>query len=181
MISRCYNTAICSPTQSIYNATVLAKLNGAVKSPKGIEAPSTGAQKKRPPLDVSLTCGKRSYYAIMLLQSNVTMQRNKKPSIWDRYSQQQQQPPASPADANAGTIGPSVAGQEFDGKPRYVQYWQRLLKRKESNQTAASSRRGTTPTTTWPPPPPLPDKAEEISAEAVPEDVSLVVYDYSTV
>ena len=100
------------------------------------------------------------------------MRRNKKPSIWDRYTQQQQQqPPSTPTDANAGAIGPPPAGDEFDGKPRYVPFWQRLLKRKENNGTIASgSRRGATaaiPTAS----PPVLDKAAELSAEALPEEV----------
>jgi hypothetical protein len=78
---------------------------------------------------------------LITFQANSAMQRNKKPSIWDRYAassrpHETQPPPASP---NAGVIGPPDS--DFGGQPKYVPFWQRLLKRKQANVTSIATTR----------------------------------------
>ncbi|KAI6215732.1 Protein CYN-17, isoform a [Aphelenchoides besseyi] len=140
MISRCYATAICN-AQGILNTTFTSKPDGGPKSPKessvlaAANRPSQLPQKTKPSA-----------------KSNSVQHKNQKPSIWERYAAQQpsqpqetQPPPAAP---NSGVIGPPADGDEFDGQPRYVPFWQRLLKRKHGNTTTSSKRTTATVSTT---------------------------------
>jgi hypothetical protein len=100
--------------------------------------------------------------------------RTSKQSIWDRYavsSRQETQPP--PPQPNSGVIGlllqfkahsifacsgPPTPDSEFEGtQPKYVPFWQRLLKRKNSTTiTKRPNQKTTTAKTT---------KVEDLSME----------------
>ncbi|KAI6239270.1 hypothetical protein M3Y99_00601900 [Aphelenchoides fujianensis] len=131
MISRCYATAICNGP-GILNTTFSEKPGTAPKSPKENAAPPVSP--RTPPAAAK---GKAN--------NGAAQSKSHKPSIWERYAAQQpSRPPAAP---NAGVIGPPAEGDEFDGQPRYVPFWQRLLKKKGGGGT--TTRKTTeAPTTT---------------------------------
>lgn len=67
-----------------------------------------------------------------------------KQTIWDRFAVSSRQEPTS-LNSNAGSIGPPTS--ENEGQPKYVPFWQKLLKRKNTTSTTTTRPRTTTEST----------------------------------